>query len=30
MNEYDNQKTLAGAVQEIQDHLERQFREKSD
>ena len=30
LNEYDNQKTLAGAVQEIQDHLEKQFREKSD
>ena len=25
--EYDNQKTLALAVQEIRDHLDRQFRE---
>ena len=25
--EYDNQKVLAGSVQEIQDHLDRQFRE---
>jgi len=24
--EYDNQKTLAGSVQEIRDHLDRQFR----
>jgi phosphopantothenate synthetase len=25
--EYDNQKVLAGSVQEIRDHLDRQFRE---
>ena len=27
VREYDNQKALAGSVQEIQEHLERQFRE---
>jgi 4-phosphopantoate--beta-alanine ligase len=27
MMEYDNQKALAGSVQEIRDHLDRQFRE---
>ncbi len=27
VREYDNQKTLAGSVQEIRDHLDRQFRE---
>ena len=27
VREYDNQKVLAGAVQEIRDHLDRQFRE---
>jgi len=30
LNEYDNQKTLAGAVQEIRDHLDEQFRKGSD
>ena len=27
VREYDNQKVLAGSVQEIRDHLDRQFRE---
>ena len=26
LGQYDNQKTLAGSVQEIRDHLDRQFR----
>jgi 4-phosphopantoate--beta-alanine ligase len=26
VREYDNQKTLAGSVQDIRDHLDRQFR----
>jgi 4-phosphopantoate--beta-alanine ligase len=30
LNEYDNQETLAGAVQEIRDHLDEQFRKGSD
>ena len=30
LNEYDNQKTLADAVQEIRDHLDEQFRKGRD
>ena len=30
LNEYDNQETLAGSVQEIRDHLDEQFRKGSD
>ena len=30
LNEYDNQETLAGAVQEIRDHLDEQFRKGRD
>jgi 4-phosphopantoate--beta-alanine ligase len=30
LQEYDNEKVLRGAVQEIQAHLERQFRDESD
>ena len=30
MQEYDNERVLRQAVQEIQDHLERQFREDTD
>ena len=30
LNDYDNQKTLAGAVQEIRDHLDRQFGKEVD